>query len=593
MKYLNNLYTATSVGRTENRAKTFTRSGSPLLDFYAQAGAMRERPEQALELFKKAFSENQLYAIRILFYLRDVRGGQGERDLFRSCLEWVGTNHTDVFEAIVKYVSDYGRWDDLFFDNAVALDAIKTQLNSDTEDEAPSLLAKWLPTINASSKTTKAKAVWMKDKLGMTDIQYRKTIRDIRKKIAAVEEKMSANKWEDIDYSTVPSQAARIYKKAFAKHDETRYNEYLSSVMKGESTINASTLYPYQIYKDIVQDNNDTSNALWQSLPDYTQGKNALVVADVSGSMRGDPIAVSVSLALYFAERNDGYFKDHLMTFSSSPKLQRIQGDTLFAKMQSIQRADWEMNTDLQARESIQGTFGVGDYLHPLEETEANEAKYDEISYNLLKIPAKIYTPIEDIMRTVINPQTINIQTTAWALKKKRNDEAAKAIVAGITDNVNVGVIDTLAAGAFHSTNKIASNISGVINDHLKANDSLLTHIAMNPKDLAKYTENTWTSTGPVNMQFNRLIGAGVIPFPGVSGLTAVVDPAIAEGVAYLVDKVNGSRLAEGPKTTRRYFDEERDAEVIKMLDFNQYLIVNPDQSKVTRTFNKKITFAD
>jgi len=250
------------------------------------------------------------------------------------------------------------------------------------------------------------------------------------------------------------------------------------------------------------------------------------------------------------------------------------------------------LNVDmLQAREPIQGTFGIGDRLNPLEETEMNEAKFDEISYNLLKLPAKIYTPIEDIMRTVINPQTINIATTNWALKKKRNNEARDILEAGITTNTNVGVIDALAAGAFHSTNKTASNIAGVINDHLEANDSLLTHLAMNNKDFAKYTENTWTSTGPVNMQFNRLIGAGALPFPGVSGLTVVVDPAITEGVAFLVDKMNGSRLAEGPKTTRRYFDEEKDAEVIKLLDFSEYLIVNPDVTKVNRKFNAKITF--
>ena len=250
------------------------------------------------------------------------------------------------------------------------------------------------------------------------------------------------------------------------------------------------------------------------------------------------------------------------------------------------------INVDmLQAREPIQGTFGVGDYLDPLEEAEANEAKFDEIAYNLKKIPAKIYTPIEDIMRTVINPQEINIKTTNWALKKRRNAYALAAITAGITDNTNVGVIDTLAAGAFHHTNKTASAIANVINTHLTTHDSLLTHIAISNADFAKYTENTWTNTGPTNMQFNRVIGAGAMPFPGVNGLTAVVDPTIPAGSAYLVDKLNGARLAEGPKTTRRYFDEERDAEVIKINDFNQYVIVNPDQAKVTRKFNAKITF--
>jgi len=250
------------------------------------------------------------------------------------------------------------------------------------------------------------------------------------------------------------------------------------------------------------------------------------------------------------------------------------------------------LNVDmLQAREAIQSTFATQDYLQPLEEAQANETKYDEISYNLLKLPQKIYTPIEDIMRTVINPQEISLMTSNWALKKRRNDEARDILEAGITTNTNVGVIDALAAGAFHSTNHIATNIADVINTHLTTHSSLLTHIAMNNKDFAKYTENTWTSTGPTNMQFNRLIGAGAIPFPGVSGLTAVVDPAITEGVAFLVDKINGSRLAEGPKTTRRYFDEEKDAEVIKFLDFNQYLIVNPVIAKVDRKFNAKVTF--
>ena len=246
----------------------------------------------------------------------------------------------------------------------------------------------------------------------------------------------------------------------------------------------------------------------------------------------------------------------------------------------------------LQAREAIQSTDTVGDYLHPLEETEANELKFDEFSYNLLKLPAKIYTPIEDIMRTVINPQTLNINTTNWALRKKRNDEARKIILAGITDNTNVGVIETLAAGAFHSTNHTALEIAKVINTHLTDHSSLLTHLAISSVDFARYTENTWTSTGPTNMQFNRVIGAGVVPFPGIAGLTAIVDPSLAEGIAYLVDKENGSRLGEGPKTTRRYFDEEKDADVIKLLDFNEFIIVSPDQTKVTRKFNRKITFA-
>jgi len=343
------MYKDSSMGLTDNGAITFIRSGSNLLDFYAQGGAMRRNPEKAVDLFKKAFAEDREKAVKILFYLRDVRGGQGERDLFRNCLEWLGTTYPEVFEKIVDFVPEYGRWDDIFFDNEKAMKLIVNQLRVDQESSAPSLLAKWMPTINASSKTTKAKARWIAGKMGISEVAYRKLVRSIRKKIKVVEEKMSAREWDKINYSQVPSQASRIYKNAFKKHDEERYGKFIEKAVTGDVKINAKTLYPYQIYKSAQFDYSKTLEALWNQLPDYTQGKNALVVADVSGSMSGDPISVSVSLALYFAERNIGQFKDHFITFSARPRLQRIQGETLEDKMNSIENADWDMNTDLQA----------------------------------------------------------------------------------------------------------------------------------------------------------------------------------------------------------------------------------------------------
>lgn len=346
---LNALYKETSMGETENGAVTFTRSGSNLLDFYAQGGSMRNNPAQALDLFKKAFAEDREKAIKILFYLRDVRGGQGERDLFRNCLQWLGTDYPEIFEHIISYVEEYGRFDDMFFDNPACFALIKEKLDADAKSKTPSLLAKWLPTINASSEKTRQKARIMAQRIGMNQIEYRKTVKEIRAKIKIVEAQMSAQKWPDINYSAVPSQAARIYRKAFARHDEVRYNAFIEKAEKGEVKINAKTLYPYQIYKSVQDDYSKTLEALWNQLPDYTQGKNALVVADVSGSMAGDPMSVSVSLALYFAERNKGQFQDHFITFSGHPTLQRVVGKNLNDRMNSIERAEWEGNTDLQA----------------------------------------------------------------------------------------------------------------------------------------------------------------------------------------------------------------------------------------------------
>ena len=345
---LGGMHRATSMTRTENNALTYSRTQSPLLDFYALAGAMRNNEEDALDLFKKAFAVDRLKAIKILFYLRDVRGGQGERKLFRKCLQVVGEDFPEIFEKIIKYVPEYGRWDDLFFDNEEAMIMISKQLSEDVNADSPSLLAKWLPTINASSKSTKLKAKFIADKIGLDHINYRRAVRLIRKKIKTVEEKMSAKKWDKIDYKTVPSQASRIYRKAFYKHDEERYKAFIDKATKGEVKIQAKTLYPYQIYNSVKNNYDKTLEALWTQLPDYTQGKNAIVVADVSDSMSGNPMSVSVSLALYFAERNKGQFKDHFITFSGNPTLQKITGKTLKEKMWNLERAHWEMNTDIQ-----------------------------------------------------------------------------------------------------------------------------------------------------------------------------------------------------------------------------------------------------
>lgn len=347
LSFINHLSAETSKGTTANGAVTYTETGSRCLDLFSQAGAMRGKTKEFINLFEQAFYEDRQTAVRILFYLRDVRGGQGERDLFRNCLQWLGENYKDVFEKVIANTPEFGRWDDLFFDNDKCFELIKAQIKLDVSSETPSLLAKWLPTINASSVTTKSKAKFAAKKLGMEFEEYRKTVRSLRKKIQTVEEKMSANEWKEINYSSVPSRASMIYKNAFKKHDDTRYSEFISKAEKGEVKINASTLYPYEIYNKVNSDYSPTLEALWNQLPDYTKGDNAIVVADTSGSMLGNPMSVAVSLALYYAEKNKGLFNGYFMTFSKNTRLHKVSGSNLKEKMRSIQIGE-VANTDLQ-----------------------------------------------------------------------------------------------------------------------------------------------------------------------------------------------------------------------------------------------------
>lgn len=333
--------------QTENGADTFVSSGNALVDFFALAGATRKNPQLGLELFLNAYATDKQSAVRVLFYLRDVRGGQGERNLFRTVLAYLKDNDPEVAEKLSKYVPEYGRYDDLYaLGWDIVLPIVKEQLEKDKASETPSLLAKWLPSENTSSKMARHAAVELADKLGLTRKDYRKLLSTLRKKIRIIETPITKREYAVIDYDKIPSQAGLKYRKAFDRNDHERYTAFRESVQKGEKTINTKTLYPYQVYKVAHEVG---AEEMWQNLPDYTDGKNAIVVADVSGSMYGDPISVAVSLAIYFAERNIGQFKDNFITFSARPQLQTLQGKTLADKIHCLQRQPWDMNTDLYA----------------------------------------------------------------------------------------------------------------------------------------------------------------------------------------------------------------------------------------------------
>lgn len=364
MSLLDSLQTGTNRNKlTENGAVTNDSSLSATLDFFSLAGAMRERKADAYDLFRRAFAEDQLTAVRILFYLRDIRGGQGERDVFRYIFDKLDTK---LQKKLATYVDEYGRWDDVSWTEE-NIDLIRTQLNRDienfTEGKSISLLAKWLPSANSSSQESRRSALRIAKGLGLTERKYRKTLSMLRKHLDLLETKMSQKLWSEIDYSKLPTQAHRKHVKAFKRHDEERYENYLASVEKGEAKINSNTAFTYEIY-DMVMGHagygyygrlNDpdptirkTANAMWNALPDYTDDTNALVLADVSGSMTGRPMSISVSLATYFAERNKGTFKDYYLSFTDNPRLVHVQGNDVFEKFSSIQFNHVGYNTDLQ-----------------------------------------------------------------------------------------------------------------------------------------------------------------------------------------------------------------------------------------------------
>lgn len=354
-----------SFTRTENGAVALNTTSSKLLDFYSVVGALRQAQDHRIHrLFADAYAEDPLLATKIVFYGRDIRMGTGERETFRTLINYMAKNHPEAIRPNIRLIGEFGRFDDLYAFMGTPLEAdmwkfMYQQLQDDLvalkNDEPVSLLAKWIKTPDASSNRTRQLGIYTARKLGYSVYEFKRILRKLRKQIKIVEAQMSANEWGKIDYSAVPSRAAMIYRNAFIKHDKERYGEFVQKAVTGEAKINSGTLYPYDIVEKVWNqygDSNDDSTleAQWRQLPNYVkEGTNAIVMADTSGSMYGRPIASALGLAVYFAERNKGAYHNLWMTFSSYPAFHTIQGEALAQKLDSMDMQGWNMDTDLKA----------------------------------------------------------------------------------------------------------------------------------------------------------------------------------------------------------------------------------------------------
>ena len=246
-----------NVSVTENGAVGFRTTGKALLDLNFAVASLRSASEHDIsQRFTKAFFEDKLMAMKWLFYARDVRGGLGERRLFRACMVPLAKEFPEYVAPVVALVPEYGRWDDLWclLDTPVCdcvTGLVKEQLYDDAQNAAEgkpiSLLAKWMPRCKTSSKQTRHYAQILRKAVGMTERQYQHTLANLSRYLLVVEQQMTAKQWEEIDYQRVPSRANLQYNSAFLRHDEDRRRAFLGAVEKGEAKINASVLFPHDI----------------------------------------------------------------------------------------------------------------------------------------------------------------------------------------------------------------------------------------------------------------------------------------------------------------------------------------------------------
>ncbi len=351
--------------RTENGMRARKSTANACVDLFFKIGASRGK--DITKDFVAAYAEDKDVALRIAQWVRDARGGSGERELFRQILSYLEKNDKDAAAKLLAKTPEIGRWDDIFVFKDKDLKSKAFTMLGDALRARNGLAAKWTPRQGPLAAEIRAF-------FGMSPKFYRKSLVELTN---VVEQQMCAGKWDDINHSHVPSLAASRYKKAFTRHG-AKFAEYVAKLKAGDADVkvNASAVYPYDVLKGVAsfhyslnfgQTELDHIVAQWEALPNYVGDASILPLVDVSGSMntgvgggKTTAMDVAVSLGLYLADKNKGKFKDTFLTFSSKPELLHLKGNVV-QKAQQMVKSSWDMSTDLhKALDKILSTAVAG-----------------------------------------------------------------------------------------------------------------------------------------------------------------------------------------------------------------------------------------
>jgi len=358
MSLKNAMLNAQNFTLTENGALTHRSTKSHVLDLFALGGSANGINVDLL--IRNALNENPVLAIKVIFYLSDIREGQGRRAFFRQALKVILSEDVDIARKLLSFVPEFGRWDYLYWFVGTILERdalvlLRQEVLRAIDSGKPALIFKWLASADASSAETKRDAAITRKFFKLTPREYRKMLSKGREmlKEAVVERKMSAKEWSDIDYSKVPSVAMKRYRKAFISHNPSHFEGFIKKVESGEAKINSSVLYPHDIVKAGESDRGVARRALaaqWNALPNYLSDKvRALAVVDTSGSMMGDPIMIAASIGIYLAERMKGEFHNSVISFSEVARLFELPNGDVFDKFNYLRRNSIVENTNLQS----------------------------------------------------------------------------------------------------------------------------------------------------------------------------------------------------------------------------------------------------
>ena len=335
---------------TANGAVSNASTMSDCLDFFAAAGALRNASdEEIVTRFVRAFAEDKDIAMKTLFYARDIRGGMGERRAFRVILKYLAQNYPETVIKNIGNIAEYGRYDDILslMDTACEQEAVayikavlKDDMKSMQAQDSVSLMAKWLPSVNASSKETVRLAKKIAKAMNMSDASYRRMLSALRAYIKILENNLREKDYT-FSYEKQPSKALFKYRKAFFRNDEERYSAFISKAVTDPSVMKTGSLTPYDIVNSIIRNRGGMASSERKVL-------DATWNAMYCSCFATQPASVAESLGIYYAERNKGAFANCFITFSANPRLVEIKGDDIFEKVKYCMSYNECSNTNIE-----------------------------------------------------------------------------------------------------------------------------------------------------------------------------------------------------------------------------------------------------
>lgn len=407
-------YSISTRVNTQKGATSLDTTCSARIDLFFKLTRDFYRNNSFFETIDKAWNEDPLDTMKILFHGRDCRGGKGDRSSFLHAMVYIAYKHYNWWVVNLRLIPEFGRWNDLFelvvlfnhyswepssmlgadftrhTDDIITL--VVNQLKSDKlnmmRGNPATLLAKWIPSEN--KKIDKSTGLYMKISKKMYCIQgdnkidvgrlRKEYISPLREYIDIVERYMCSGRWSEIDFSKVPSVAMHKLKKAFEKNANSVYNSWCEKLQKNEVKVNFSQVYPHQLVASYLHQHIYTFDIVverqWRLMIERLESvsifNNSIALCDVSASMAGVPLQVCIAMGIIISSLAKGQLHNKILTFETNPNLVTIPSTckTLFDKVNFLSEIPWDSETNLY---------------------KAFDLLLDKVNNGIISMPSKLY----------------------------------------------------------------------------------------------------------------------------------------------------------------------------------------------------------